>query len=56
MGITLRITDNPTVDKLLFWGFVIGAGYLALSFGYEGITGEKLLPSARTRPAWEVFG
>jgi hypothetical protein len=56
MGISVHITQNEALNKAIFWTFLLGCGYLALSFGYEGVTGHKLLPSARTPAAWEVFG
>jgi hypothetical protein len=54
MGITLRVTQNDALNTAIFWAFILGAGYLAFSFGYEGITGHKFLPSGRTPAAWEL--
>jgi hypothetical protein len=54
MGLALRITQNDALNTAIFWAFILGAGYLALSFGYEGITGHKLLPTTRTPAAWEL--
>ena len=55
MGITVRVTDDPTLDKVLYWSVVLGLGALAIGLGYRAVTGERLL-GGRTPAAWEVFG
>lgn len=55
-GITVSVTGNPALDSAIYWGALLGLGYLAFSIGYEVFTGHKFLPSGRTPAAWEVFG
>jgi hypothetical protein len=54
MGITVRFSQNERTDMLIKAALLLGMGYMALTFGYEGITGRKLLPKTRTPAAWEI--
>lgn len=54
MGITARVTGNEALDGVLYWGFLLGCGYLAVSLGYRAVTGRKFLPKYRTLAAWEL--
>jgi hypothetical protein len=54
MGITVSVTGDPNIDRVLYWGFLATLGFLAINAGYYAFTGQKLMPSTRTPAAWEL--
>ena len=52
--LTVRVTGNEGLDRVIYWGVLLGLGYAGLSLAYHGVTGHSLLGSGRTPAAWQV--